>query len=201
MAEEAKKRLNLKEVWLLVNPQNPHKNKADIADFEHRAALCEIIAKKHPWLKVSYFEEGTNSAYTAETLQKIKKHYKNTRFIWLMGTDNMKNFHKWQNWQEIMHHTSIVIFSREKADGRRVYAQELHSPAFCRYAKNRVRGKTKLDFSPQWRIMFTPNHIGRATEIRKELQQDSSSLHLTPEQMISPHLEAGYRGGGHTENR
>ncbi len=193
MALEAKKRLGLKEVWLLINPQNPHKSKSDIADFKHRAGLCEILAKNHPWLKVCYFEENSKSAYTAKTLQSIKKQYKNTNFIWLMGADNMENFHKWKNWQNIMQSTSVVIFSREGEDHSANYAKLLKSPAFVSYADKRVKTKVKLTPIPQWRVMFTPTHKGRATNIRKDIKLNKTSfLDLTPAQLASSHLVEGY---------
>jgi nicotinate-nucleotide adenylyltransferase len=195
MAVEAKKRLGLKEVWLLINPQNPHKQKSDIADFSHRAGLCEILANKHPWLKVSYFEANTTSAYTAETLKNIKKCYNDTQFVWLMGSDNMRYFHKWKDWREIIENTPIVIFSREEKINCKNHTKELNSPAFNSYTKYRVNAKADLTATPQWRILFTPVHKGRATEIRGILaEKNASSPHLTSAQLESSHLKEGYRG-------
>lgn len=195
MAEEAKKRLHLTEVWLLINPHNPHKNKQDIADFKNRAGLCEILAQKNPWLKVSYFEEKMPSAYTAETLKNIKKCYKNSKFIWLMGSDNMPNFHKWKDWHEILETTPVVIFSREEENHNKNNTKELNSPAFNAYSKYRVNAKTGLNNIPQWRILFTRTHKGRATEIRGILaNKNASSPHLTPAQLKSSYLKDGYRG-------
>lgn len=194
MALEAKKRLNLTEVWLLINPQNPLKNSKEIAAFEHRAGLCELLTEGHPWLKVSYFEANTHSAYTAETLKRIKNRYPSTQFVWLMGSDNMPHFHRWRNWQTIIEQTPVVIFSRETKDNQRINMHELHSPAFTRYRKNRTSPRAKLHNTPQWRLLFVPCHQGRATDIREELHSEAIPSHLTPTQLSSPHLREGYGG-------
>ena len=107
---EAKKILKLDEIWWLVTPQNPLKISRP-ATYSERIKNCKVITKNYP-IKIKEVEKSINSKYSYQTINYIKKYYKNINFFWLMGADNLLNFHKWQKWRLIFKDIPIVIFKR-----------------------------------------------------------------------------------------
>jgi len=107
---EAKKILSLDQVWWLVTPHNPLKIKKP-ASYDERIKNCNKIVKNHP-LKIKEIEKKINSKYSYYTIKYLLKHYPNIKFYWLMGADNLINFHKWQNWRDIFNEISVVVFRR-----------------------------------------------------------------------------------------
>ncbi len=107
---EAKKILKLDEIWWLVTPQNPLKISRP-ATYSERIKNCKVITKNYP-IKIKEVEKSINSKYSYQTINYIKKYYKNINFFWLMGADNLLNFHKWQKWRLIFEDIPIVIFKR-----------------------------------------------------------------------------------------
>ena len=107
---EAKKILNLDEIWWLVTPQNPLKI-SQPASYNQRLNNCHSITKGFP-IKISEIEKKINSTYSYQTINFIQNHYKNIKFFWLMGADNLINFNNWQNWRSIFNEISIVVFRR-----------------------------------------------------------------------------------------
>ena len=100
----------LDEIWWLVTPQNPHKILKP-ATYKERINNCKIISKNRP-IKIKEIEKKINSKYTYKSLNYILNHYPNIKFFWLMGADNLINFHKWQNWKQIFNEISVVVFKR-----------------------------------------------------------------------------------------
>jgi nicotinate-nucleotide adenylyltransferase len=109
---EAIKRLCLDQVWWLVSPQNPLKSTKDMASYSDRFISAQIATRSHRNIVVSNFEKIHNLQYTQETLLYLKKRYKNIKFVWIMGADNLAGFHKWQQWRTIIKIMPIVIFDR-----------------------------------------------------------------------------------------
>ena len=107
---EAKKILKLDDIWWLVTPQNPLKVNQP-ASYSDRIKNCKLIIKNQP-IKIKEVEKSINSKYSYQTINYIKKYYKNINFFWLMGADNLLNFHRWQKWRLIFEDIPIVIFKR-----------------------------------------------------------------------------------------
>ena len=107
---EAKKILKLDDVWWLVTPQNPLKISKP-ATYEERIKNCHNITIGKP-IKIVEIEKKINSIYSFQSLIYIQNHYKNIKFFWLMGADNLINFHHWEKWREIFNNISIVVFKR-----------------------------------------------------------------------------------------
>lgn len=178
MAEQAYKRLGFNEVWFLVSPQNPLKEKTDTAPFDVRFELCKDLAEERPWLKVSDFEQNTATNYTLDTLRALKRTYPDCNFVWLMGSDNLSSIHTWQGWNEIFLEFPIVVLYREQFSS----LAGLESPAAEKYSKFRVEEHAPLEKAPQWRVLFVPPHVGQATHIRQELSSGEEPSHMTPRQ-------------------
>ena len=107
---EAKKILKLDEVWWLVTPQNPLKIYQP-ATYKQRVRNCKKISKNHP-IKIKEIEKNIQSKFSYQTINFLQNHYNNINFFWLMGADNLINFHKWEKWRYIFTDIPIVIFKR-----------------------------------------------------------------------------------------
>ena len=109
--------LGLDEVWWLVSPGNPLKADApDMAPFAARLASARAMARRAP-IRASGIETRLGTTYTVDTLRLIKRTYPKTRFIWLMGADNLGQFHRWRDWRGIAHAMPIAVIARPPYDG------------------------------------------------------------------------------------
>ena len=107
---EAKKILSLDGIWWLVTPQNPLKISKP-ATYNERINNCYKIIKGQPII-IKEIEKKIDSKYSYQTIRYLQNHYSNIKFYWLMGSDNLINFHKWEKWRNIFNEISIVIFKR-----------------------------------------------------------------------------------------
>ena len=108
--------LALDEVWWLVSPGNPLKADApDMAPFEARMASARAMARHAP-IRVTSIEKRLKTRYTRYTLTKLPRLYPRHRFIWLMGADNLAQFHKWQGWRHIARQVPIAVIARPGYD-------------------------------------------------------------------------------------
>lgn len=113
LSSEALKRFGLDRVIWLISPGNPLKTDAP-ASFERRMAAAHRIVD-HPRIAVSDFEARAGSRYTAESLAKMQLHWPGVRFTWLMGADNLANFHLWQDWRQILLRVPVGVMARPGA--------------------------------------------------------------------------------------
>tara|TARA_B100001250_G_C19455886_1_gene638011 strand:+ start:59 stop:640 length:582 start_codon:yes stop_codon:yes gene_type:complete len=165
---EAKKMLKLDEVWWLVTPQNPHKISKP-ATYKERVKNCNSITRNFP-IKITEIEKQINSNYSYKTINYILNHYKNIKFFWLMGSDNLINFHNWQNWHEIFDNMSIVIFKRHGYNNK-----ALKSIASQKYKNSKI-SKFAIDAQdfiklPSWSFIANKEIKISSTEIRNQREQ------------------------------
>ena len=162
---EAKKILKLDEVWWLVTPKNPLKI-SEPAGYEERVDNCKKITRNFP-IKIQEIEKNIHSDYSYKTINYILKHYNNIKFFWLMGADNLINFHKWEKWQKIFNNMSIVIFRRHGYNNK-----ALKSIASQRFKNNRViSSNIKLDdfiYTPSWSLIENKEIRISSSEIRNQ---------------------------------
>jgi nicotinate-nucleotide adenylyltransferase len=107
----ALKRLALDRVWWLVTPGNPLKDTRNLAPLENRLAAARKLAH-HPRIDVSGLEAVINTRYTYDTISWLVKRCPGVRFVWIMGADNLRSFHRWQNWRGIASIVPIVVVDR-----------------------------------------------------------------------------------------
>ena len=106
------KALGLDEVWWLVSPGNPLKEKAgDMAPFAIRFASARLMARHAP-IRPSAIELELHTRYTIDTVRAIIRRYPNKRFIWLMGSDNLAQFDRWKDWRGIAREVPIAVVAR-----------------------------------------------------------------------------------------
>ena len=162
---EAKKLLELDEVWWIVTPQNPLKILKP-ATYQERVNNCKNITRNYP-INIKEIEKKIGSNYSYKTINYILNHYKNIKFFWLMGADNLISFHKWQKWQKIFDNMSIVIFKRHGYN-----TNALKSIASKKYNHTRIL-KSQINFEdfnklPSWAIIQNKEIKISSTEIRNQ---------------------------------
>ena len=108
--------LELDEVWWLVSPGNPLKDKAGMAPFKARLASARRVARHAP-IRPTAIEKRLKTRYTADTLTKLPRLYPRHRFIWLMGADNLAQFDQWRAWRDIARTMPIAVIARPGYDG------------------------------------------------------------------------------------
>lgn len=168
VAQEALRYLPIDAVWFMVSPGNPHKLDSDMAPFEARLDSARDLADSHPALFASDIETRLGTQRTADTLFALKTALPATRFVWIMGADNLKTFHTWYRWRDIVHALPIAIFDRpgysEAGSSSRMAA---------RYRKFRKRpGELTSVHGPAWAFVRIPRHPASATVIREHLGPD-----------------------------
>ena len=114
VAEIALRRLALQQLWWIVTPGNPLKAGRQLAPLGDRLARSEAIATD-PRIKVTAFEAAHRLRYTADTLALIKARNPGVDFVWIMGADNLRDFHRWQRWREIATTFPIAVIDRPGA--------------------------------------------------------------------------------------
>lgn len=107
----ALKRLKLDRVWWLVTPGNPLKNTRGLAPLGERVAAARELTH-HPRIDVTGLEAVINTRYTYDTISWLIARCPRVRFVWIMGADNLRSFHRWQKWREIAHLVPIVVIDR-----------------------------------------------------------------------------------------
>ena len=112
VSEIALKQLPLDYVWWLVAPQNPLKQALDMAPAERRVAGARALVGRHPRLIVSDLETTLGTRYTIDTLKALTRRFPEVRFVWLMGSDNLAQFHRWQRWTDIAALMPIAVVLR-----------------------------------------------------------------------------------------
>ncbi|HFS67950.1 MAG TPA: nicotinate-nucleotide adenylyltransferase [Flavobacteriia bacterium] len=104
---------DLDEVWLVVTPHNPHKEKKTLLNDLHRYMMVELALEDYPKLKASKIEFGLKQPnYTVITLAHLREKYPEHQFSLIMGEDNLESFHKWKNYESILENHPIYIYPR-----------------------------------------------------------------------------------------
>jgi nicotinate-nucleotide adenylyltransferase len=108
--------LGLDELWWLVSPGNPLKDGSkDMAPFEARLASAERAARGAR-IRVSDFEARERTRFTADTVRLLQRRHPEHRFIWLLGSDTLPDFHKWRNWRGLAREVPIAVIPRPGYD-------------------------------------------------------------------------------------
>lgn len=107
----ALKRLRLDRVWWLVTPGNPLKDTAGLAPLAERVAAARSLAH-HPRIDVTGFEAALGVRYSYDTVAYLVARCPGVRFVWIMGADNLRSFHRWQKWRDIARLVPIAVIDR-----------------------------------------------------------------------------------------
>lgn len=159
----ALKSFGLDRVWWVVTPGNPLKRRGP-APLDRRMAACRALVRD-PRVCVTDVEARLGTRYTAATLRALRARYPRVRFVWLMGADNLAEFHRWKDWAWIMGAVPVGVLGRP---GDQLRAGS--SPAARRFAWARLgpRRAEALPWRapPAWCLLNGPMADISSTEIR-----------------------------------
>jgi len=163
---EAIRALGLDEVWWLVSPGNPLKPRAGMAPLSARFASARRQARRAP-IRVTAIERELHTRYTVNTLRKLVRRYPQRRFVWLMGADNLAQFHRWRAWRDLARLMPIAVVARPGYD-----AVAFASPAMAWLGRYR-KPPASSNFRETWSapalltLRFDPDPTS-ATAIRRD---------------------------------
>lgn len=101
------------ELWLVVTPQNPFKEKQSLLDNYLRLEMVNLAIEEYPKLRASNIEfQLPQPNYTVNTLAYLEEKFPNISFALIMGEDNLKSLHKWKNYEYILEHYPIYVYPR-----------------------------------------------------------------------------------------
>ena len=124
--------LGLDEIWWLVSPGNPLKPKEGMAPLAARLSSA-IAQSKRARIRASAIERELGTTYTIDTLRALQRRYPKRQFVWLMGSDNLAQFHRWRDWRGIARTMPIAVIARPGYD-----ADAVASPAMAWLRRFRV---------------------------------------------------------------
>ena len=110
ISKEAAKRFKLKKIIWAITKKNPFKKKSNL-NLSTRIENCKKIIKKINFIEVKFLENKIKSNKTINLINYFTKN-KNNEIYFLMGADNLINFHKWHKWRIISEKCNIVVFDR-----------------------------------------------------------------------------------------
>jgi nicotinate-nucleotide adenylyltransferase len=161
----AMKALGLDEAWWLVSPGNPLKPVSGMAPLAARMGSAIKQARRAP-IHVTAIERELGTRFTIDTLRALKRRYPRRRFVWLMGADNLAQFHRWKDWRGIAREMPIAVIARPGYD-----QAALASPAMAWLRRYRLAA-TRLSNRGEWsapaliELRFDPDHRS-ATALRQ----------------------------------
>jgi nicotinate-nucleotide adenylyltransferase len=132
------KRLKLDRVWWLVTPGNPLKDQDGLRDLNERTAAARKMAND-PRIDVSCLESVIGTRYTVDTISYLRRRASGLRFVWIMGADNLAQFHRWQNWRRIASEVPMAVIDRPPQSFRAVAAPAAQALARYRLPENQAR--------------------------------------------------------------
>jgi len=165
IAELALKLLCLDEVWLLVSSQNPLKPVAGMAPLPERLASARAVAAGNRRLRVSALETRLGTTYTADTIAGLKIRFPTTRFVWLMGADNLAQMQRWARWDRIFAAVPVAILARGPYSARMLATKAAHRFQYCRSGAEGARSLC-AKAPPAWVFLHIRRHPASSTAIR-----------------------------------
>ncbi len=161
---------DLKQVWFVVSPHNPFKEKSSLLNEYRRLDLVNAAIEGNTKLKSSSIEfKLPQPSYTIDTLQYLKEKYPKRKFCLIMGSDNLLGFHKWKNYEKILSDYTIHVYKRSSSN-----TSELQK----KY--------------PQVNFLEVPLLDISSSLIREMIQQKKSVRYLLPEKVYDEVMKSRY---------
>jgi nicotinate-nucleotide adenylyltransferase len=165
VAEIALRRLDLDQLWWMVTPGNPLKSVSEIAPLAERVQLSEAMARD-PRIKVTAFEASHNVRYTADTLALIKARNPGVDFVWVMGADNLRDFHLWQRWRRIVLTFPIAVVDRPGSTLSFLSSVVAKTFDYARVDEGDARMLARMR-APAWTFIHGPRSSLSSTALRR----------------------------------
>lgn len=163
IAELARKRLRLDQVWLVVSPGNPLKPGAGMASLEDRMRGARAIADgRH--VVATRIEAALKTRFTVDTLNFLLRRFPHARFVWIMGADILEQLPRWRRWLDIVGQLSFAVLPRPTYNHRALAGQAARR---LRVARHPAREATLLPgLAPGWVFLVARQSALSATAIR-----------------------------------
>lgn len=168
ITNEAIKKLCLQEVWWLVARQHPDKKFINKSNFSSRVnEIKKLLILNSSKIKIITNKKFTENKSSIINLKKIIKTLKKINFVWLMGADNLHNFHSWYNWKEIFNLIPIAIFDRPNYSNISLASKVVKTFIKSRYPETFLK---KLSFTrpPAWIYIHGKLNYSESKVLRKK---------------------------------
>ncbi|ARP98907.1 nicotinate-nucleotide adenylyltransferase [Pseudorhodoplanes sinuspersici] len=162
----AMKKLQLDRLWWLVTPGNPLKDKNALPPIGERIAMAQAMAD-HPRIDVTGFEAVIGAKYSYDTIAWLLKESPGTHFVWIMGADNLKDFHRWKHWRDIFMMLPIAVVDRGGLSLKAASGPAAISFAKARIPENQASRLPVLP-APAWVYLHGVKSDLSSTRIRAE---------------------------------
>jgi nicotinate-nucleotide adenylyltransferase len=161
ITREALKRMGLDQVWWLVTPGNPLKARQPAPMADRLARATAVM--RHPRVKITALEADLGTRATADTLARLKAIYPGVTFVWLMGADNLVQFHRWERWRDILRGVAMGVLARPGSG----VAARLSVAARAFRVDRIARGENLRGHRPPvWCFVNLPMNDASSSEIR-----------------------------------
>lgn len=165
ISQIALRRLGLDAVWWIVTPGNPLKAHDGLAPLTRRMAQCEAM-KRDNRIRVTAFESGLASTFTAATLSFLCRRNEGVHFVWIMGADCLSQFHRWQHWRDIFAMLPIAVINRPGFHLKALAAPAASAFQPSRWPERLARALPSAK-APAWTMLSGPLSPLSSTTIRK----------------------------------
>jgi len=112
ISKQAKKKFNLKKIIWAITKKNPFKEKSKLS-LKNRIQFAKKVIKKNEFIKIKFYENKIGSNKTIDLINYLKKD-KKLEINFIMGADNLVNFHKWHKWKSISQKCNLLVFDRQR---------------------------------------------------------------------------------------
>jgi nicotinate-nucleotide adenylyltransferase len=161
--------LALDAVWWLVSPQNPLKASKDMAPLDGRLAEARERAAPEPRIFVSDLERTLGTRYSVDTLSALVERYPATRWVWIMGADNLSELHRWKEWTRLFELAPVAVFDRPTYSFNAL--QGVAAKQMAQHRVTRINAATLADMNPPaWMFLWSAFDPASATAIRESKQ-------------------------------
>jgi nicotinate-nucleotide adenylyltransferase len=147
----ALKRLKLDRVWWLLTPGNPLKENGSLHGLSERASAAREVADD-PRIDISCLEAVIGTRYTVDTIIHLRRRVSGVHFVWIMGADNLAQFHRWQNWRRIAAEVPIAVIDRPPQSFRALAAPAAQALARYRLPENQA-ARLADQHAPVWAFL------------------------------------------------
>lgn len=167
----AMKKLRLDRLWWLVTPGNPLKDTRKLPSLEARIAEAAALAD-HPRIDVTGLEAVIGTKYSCDTIRWLLNEAPGTQFVWVMGADNLKDFHRWKNWREIFLMLPVAVVDRGGLSLKAASGPAAISFARARIPESRAATLPALP-PPAWVYLHGVKSDLSSTAIRAAKERDA----------------------------
>ena len=168
VAEIALRRLALDQLWWIVTPGNPLKSTRELKPLGERIALSEAIVG-NPRIDVTAFEAAFKVRYTADTIALVRARKPGVDFVWIMGADSLRDFHRWQRWREIVLTFPIAVIDRPGATLSFLSSVAAKTFDYARVDERNAPLLARMR-APAWTFIHGPRSSLSSTAIRQAVR-------------------------------